>query len=189
MTFAKRFETKKSFKNNAGGAYNAARRLGVLDKVTAHMKDGRKKLWTRIGLFREAKKYTNRTAFRSGSYGAYEAAKRLGCYEDVTAHMNRCVKWTEDNIKKEALRYDTKKKFFDMAQPAYNAAKRLGIFDDVTDHMSKERYNCKVANDEARSVDNVKSIYNSTKANSMWIIERKRIDDELQEDKFIYNAF
>lgn len=142
ITFAKRFETKKCFKDNAGGAYNAARRLGVMDAACAHMKDGRAPyLWTKRKLIYEAKKYKTKMEFKRGSSGAYQAAIRQGVYNDVTKHM--CT----------------------------------AVLDQV------------VINREAKEVDDVKSIYNGRGTDSLWIAERNRSDEKLQEDNFIYNAF
>ena len=112
---ALKYSTRNEFNKKSNGAYYGARRLGILEDVTAHMerptRPTRPTKWTELAIREEALKYSTRNEFKKASNGAYTAARRLGIYEEVTSHMvcgakvasykNR--KWTEQVIREEAL--------------------------------------------------------------------------------------
>ena len=83
---AKKYKIKKEFYCKSGGAYNVARKLGILDEVCSHMFCGRKK-WTKETIQKEAKKYKTRSEFYLKSGGAYFAARKLGILDEVYSHM------------------------------------------------------------------------------------------------------
>jgi len=85
-----RHETWKDFRNHDGGAYNAARDLGILDEIGKHLKNiqASQGQWQTLeNLSREAKKYTERKKFARGSPGAYGAAFDMNVLDEICAHM------------------------------------------------------------------------------------------------------
>ena len=82
---ALKYSTKIDFSKNSASAYEAARRLGIYDEVTAHMTS--KFEWTAAMIKEEAQKHTTRNDFIKSSESAVKAARRLGIYDEVTSHM------------------------------------------------------------------------------------------------------
>lgn len=82
---AQKYATRLEFAKNSKSAYNAAKRIGVFDEITAHMP--KPKEWTQDELELEAKKYNTITDFQNKSKGAYLKAYRLGILKDITKHM------------------------------------------------------------------------------------------------------
>ena len=94
---AKKYKTRKEFDVKAGGAYYAARKLGILDEVCSHMVCGQTR-WTIEAIKKEAKKYKTRSEFSAKTNGAYGAARKLDILDEVCSHMQapefhkkRCV--------------------------------------------------------------------------------------------------
>ena len=111
---ALKYETRKDFCVNSGSTYNAARKLGILDKVCSHMK--RKQVYNKKynleNITKEALKYNTKNEFRRKSNAYYSAMLRLDITDEVCSHMeviNR--RWTNIDLFSEALKYDTKSEF------------------------------------------------------------------------------
>jgi len=133
---AKKYEMRNCFKSGNESAYNAARRLGILDKVCSHMKHLHIS-WTYEMIGEEAKKYKTRNEFEKGSRGAYRAAKRRNILDEVCYHMTPVrISWTYEMIAEEAKKYQSRRKFYEGSRSAYNAASRRDILDDVCSHMT-----------------------------------------------------
>ena len=102
---ALKFKNKTDFIENSWGAYQAARNLGILDKVCAHMPKHRaipeerqpEFKWTPEKVREEALKYSNRDNFKEFSPGAWCAAQRSGTLSLVCSHM----KWGGSSSKPE----------------------------------------------------------------------------------------
>lgn len=84
---AKKYETRASFQKGSQAAYNAARRLGILDEVCAHTPI--RKSWDPDAIAAEALKYETRKKFSDGDFAAYQAARRHGILDEVCAHMEK----------------------------------------------------------------------------------------------------
>jgi hypothetical protein len=90
-------DSKGEFQTKFPGAYNAARKSGILDEVCSHIvrysnpsgssHSGFK--WPREKIEAEASKYTNRTQFQYKSGGAYKAALRGNLLDEVCKHMGK----------------------------------------------------------------------------------------------------
>lgn len=134
---ASKHTTRKEFEKEDRKAYVAARRLGILDEVCAHMEPVRES-WDRNRVTTEASKYTTRIAFYKGSPKAYGAAHRNRWLEEVCTHMGAVREsWDRDRVAAEAMKYQTRKEFEKGSGRAYRAARRLGILDEVCIHMPK----------------------------------------------------
>ena len=119
------YKTKTEFATKNQSAYNAARRLGILNKVTSHM----------IGRIIISKEYTKKVALQcktTGEFlkkyqGAYVFAKNNNMFDIVTKHMTGKVnKWNKENIIKEAKKYNS---YYDFKENslAFRKAKQLNF--------------------------------------------------------------
>ena len=86
---AAKFTTRGDFRKGASGAYQAARKRGLLDQICSHMapsKTGKK--WNKAATSLEASKYLHRSDFENGSSGAYDAALKNSWLDEVCCHMS-----------------------------------------------------------------------------------------------------
>jgi len=134
---SKKYNKLKDFQKQSGGAFSAARKLGMLNELTWLSKENRlpKGYWkNKKNIMAEAKKYKTKEEFQKGNLTAFLAAHKYGYMEDMTWLVKRKQHkwgyWTYENIKQEAIKYDTKTQFFKGNQTAYRAALKLGIIDD-----------------------------------------------------------
>jgi DNA repair protein RadD len=133
------YSSRKVFQDESSGAYDVARRLGVLDKACAHMAALRQS-WTEESIAAEAIKYSTRGMFEAGNSSAYYAAFRLGVLDKVCAHMAALTKsWDEKSVAVEALKYVNRKSFRVGSSGAYVAARRFGVLDKICAHMTAVR--------------------------------------------------
>jgi hypothetical protein len=141
---AAKFATRSAFMRQAGSAYGAAVKLGILGTVCCHMQPSFVRQWTDAKIHAEAAKYTKVIDFYRGSMNAYEAAQRWGIFDRVCAHMLPRKKptgyWTEATIRAAAAQYRTRSAFYDGNTGAATAAKRLGIYEVVCAHMPKSAW-------------------------------------------------
>lgn len=133
------FESITDFMNRESGAYDAARDLGIMDKVK-ELIPSKKRTWTNEELHIEALKYDRRSEFREGSPKAYNVAFKRGILDEICSHMHGKRSWKNiDDIRKEALKYDLISDFIAKSPGAYNAARKLEIVDDVCKHMRNRK--------------------------------------------------
>ena len=104
---AKKFKRRTDFRKLENGAYNAARRLGILDIACVHMQAIVKPVgyWSKERVLKEAKKFKTREAFNEKCTGGYQAAYRLKIHKEAFAHMTS---------KKIGHGYWTKSKVFEL---------------------------------------------------------------------------
>jgi len=89
---ALKYTKRDDFQKRSSGAYAAARRLKILDKVCSHMtyqKQLPNGYWNLKTITKEAQKYYSRSKFCKENNSAYNAAKRLNILENVCSHMLR----------------------------------------------------------------------------------------------------
>ena len=82
---AKKYETRKKWQKNSGGAYNAARRNKWLDECYKHMK--KRNSWTKENCIKDAKKYNTITDWFKKSSGAYTTARKKKWLDECCEHM------------------------------------------------------------------------------------------------------
>jgi len=88
---ALRYKTRSEFQRCSVSAYNAARRLRILDEVCKHM-TAVLKTHTLQSITAEAFRYKTRLEFQRCSKSAYNAARRLGILDEVCKHMPKRAK-------------------------------------------------------------------------------------------------
>jgi hypothetical protein len=90
---ANKCESRTEFSQRFSGAYQQARKRGLLDKVCSHMVRRTKPMyyWTRERLQAVAKKYEYRNDFYTTEPTAYNRASQLGLLDEVCAHMKRPI--------------------------------------------------------------------------------------------------
>jgi hypothetical protein len=134
------YKTRSVFQKGSPRAYDAARRLGIMDQVCSHMPKLILQSHTADSIAAEALKYETRYAFRKGSHNAYNAAQRRGIMDKVCAHMKPVQQsHTTESVAAEALKYETRKAFEKGSPGAHAAAQRLGIYEQVCAHMTPAR--------------------------------------------------
>ena len=82
---ALKYNTRISFQRGSAGAYNVARRKGILDDICSHMT--RQTKWTYENLKEEAIKYKTKSSFLNENASAYLTAYNLGILDDICSHM------------------------------------------------------------------------------------------------------
>jgi hypothetical protein len=82
------YKSRMEFRWANQGAYATVVRLGLLDKICAHMTrpPSEKLIWTPESISEVAKKYSTRMEFRNAHLGAYTAASQLGIIDQIFNH-------------------------------------------------------------------------------------------------------
>ena len=101
---AQNYEYKSDFRINEPMAYNRARYLGILKKVTRGMKDKLKRhprgYWTKCRCIKAVSKCKTLNEFRLKCKGAYGASKTNGWFEEITKTLPRHTGFSkEDQIR------------------------------------------------------------------------------------------
>ena len=137
---AAQYETRSAWSRADRSAYEAARALGLLDAVCAHMTGPRRPL-TLEHIRASAAKHRRRSDWKQADPSAYLAAAKRGVLDHVCAHMQpvppRNLPRSIEEIKASAARYQSRIAWRRGDPAAYHAAKRRGLFDDVCAHMPR----------------------------------------------------
>lgn len=137
---SKKYSNRTEFKKKAHRAYDAARKLGLLEEmVWLEKKQHTKGYWKiKENVFRESRKYDDKPSFKKGNPSAYVAAYKYGYIDEMTwlvkQKQHKKGYWTYDNIEEEAVKYDTKTDFKNGCYAAYRMALKLGVIDDFFTH-------------------------------------------------------
>ena len=141
-TEARKFTTKKAFKELSPEAFRGSVRNGWLDEVCSHMMLLDTRAWEELTMEdcrRKAARYSSRVAFSKGSKRAYETSRRNGWLDEVCSHIVPTHLpmgyWTFDRCKESALNFDTRKEFLKGCGGGYDAAKRNNWLDTLCGHM------------------------------------------------------
>lgn len=141
---ALKYKTRKEFSIKNASAYNAARRMKILDAVCKHMKAKAVPLSDKL-IEAEAKKYNSRFEFQKKSRRAYMIALRNSTLDSICSHMETINNnWTKDSILKEMKKYSSRKDFMKKSKNAYNAALRLGMLKEINLILGREREPCTI---------------------------------------------
>ena len=138
----KKYKTRSKFQKGSSGAYDAARRLGILNQICKHIPKytgaNWNIKWTYKNLCKEALKYKTRSKFQKGSSGAYDAAHKKNILDSICKHMIEVRhKWTDEELRQEALKYKTRNVFAKTSTCAYQLCQQRGLLDKVCSHMPK----------------------------------------------------
>lgn len=82
---ALKYTTRKDFQEGSGGAYNAAKKMGLIDTICAHMPRTNKPAgyWTKDQCIKEARKNKTMSEFRKNCPSAFSIAWRNGWIDDI----------------------------------------------------------------------------------------------------------
>lgn len=82
---ALKYASKRSFLEGCSGAYCAARKMGLLDAICAHMKKVNKPAgyWTKVRCLKEAKKNRSMSEFRKNCPSAFNISWRNGWIDEI----------------------------------------------------------------------------------------------------------
>jgi hypothetical protein len=140
---ALKYKIRKDFENSSKGAYLAAQRLHILDRICSHMTNLKHTKYTKEDLFQIAIKYKTKIEFIKDNNSAYVSACKLKILDEICSHMKPLLHkpYKKEEIGKEASKYKTRAEFKSKNHSIYKAAKRLGILDEVCSHMPIHIYN------------------------------------------------
>lgn len=160
---AKKYKKRNYFITGSRGAYDAARKLDILDEICSHME--KRFIWTEELLIKEAKKYKRRTVFKKNKDGAYKKAVKLNILDKICSHMeivgNRMERYLysfefPDKSVYVGLTYDYKKRYIQ-----HMTSNKIIIYKTEklghTFVMYNELYSYKnVGSEEKKLIDNYK---------------------------------
>ena len=140
---ALKYNAKTDFIKKSSGAYQAAWKLKILDKVCQHMNGNIS--WTDEEIFFETSKHSTKKDFYTKNPSAYNAALRRGIlnkvcsnmpkHKDISGKNNPNFKHTREQLMMEALKFHTRTEFYRNSPNSYEAALRTDILDEVCSHM------------------------------------------------------
>ena len=84
---ALKYTSRSKFEHENLGAYSAALKLEIMNKICAHMTLLCRKKYSLKNIQYEAQKYSKRVDFKNYSSGAYQAAKSKKILDEVCQHM------------------------------------------------------------------------------------------------------
>jgi len=149
---ALKYSQNKDFVKNSSGAYQAAKRSGILKIIRSHMikphplkgKNHPNFMYTNEYLAEVASKYIKKEDFLKYDKKIYNAASARGILKQICKHTIRKkisrenhsqFKWTIEKIQEEAYKYTKRDEFKKSSGGAWSAAQNLGILDEVCNHM------------------------------------------------------
>jgi len=150
---ALRYKSKTAFSKQSGSAYNAARRLGILNDVCSHMGIIRKKC-TLESIAAEASTHSSRSEFKKNHPYYYAVSRKLGILDKVCSHMGdkknqpHSIKYLKDI----ASKCDSIKEFEVCYPNEYAAIKRRKLINEIfsnTERLWAEKWNVISVKEEA----------------------------------------
>jgi hypothetical protein len=134
---AKKYNRLQDFRTQDYNAFQWAKKQGVLNQITSHMKRDRLPI-TREQILDLLKGYTNLSDFIRDYPNEYRRAKYHN-WEDLFDALERDREvWTPEKIRDLAKKYQFPSDFKKNEPNAYDSAGRLGIYQDVTSHMKRK---------------------------------------------------
>lgn len=129
---ARKYKTRKGFRDKSSQAYTVARKNGWLDDYT--WLERLSVFLTRERCFDEAKKCKTRKEFQDKCGSAYRVALKNGWLDDYTWFVSplKTTKWTRDLCYDEAGKYKSRDEFCKNSKGAYAAAHKNGWMSDYT---------------------------------------------------------
>lgn len=126
---ARKYHSKKEFRQNVGGAYNHAYANSWLKEMTWLQATPKKIKWTHDKVIEESHKYNYKGEFCNGSPGAYKVAKDNGWLEEmpwIKEKRKPSNYWTKSRVFEVSHNYTNKKAFESKDKTAYWWANRMG---------------------------------------------------------------
>ena len=152
---AQKYEYKSDFRENEPMAYDRARYLGILHKVTKRMKDKLKRkprgFWNKEKCIKAVGKCKGLNEFRVRFVGAYKSAKANGWFDEITKDLPKHSGFTKEECRLDALNYKVRKEWETKSHATFWCAKQNGWLNDLTTHMKKKNYyNKQICQDTAK---------------------------------------
>lgn len=137
---ALKYNTRSSFRKNAGGAYHAAHKIGFLDEICSHMPKQRKKgFWSKAECRKRALLYKFKKDFKEYDPIAYQKAHSKGWLNEICAHMEEIIKpanhWHKEKCAECAFECSSRSEFKKRFNSAYIASRKNGWIDEICSHM------------------------------------------------------
>ena len=136
---AKKYTSVTEFQKGSGGAFNSARRLGIMDEFTWFEK--KEKLpfcyWKdKEHCIEESKKYTSKKEFQDKNQSAYWASLKYGYLDEMTWLVKRKstprnILNNKDLVMEEGKKYSSRVEFKKNNRSFYEAAIRYGFIKDM----------------------------------------------------------
>ena len=137
------------WQKNESGAYGAAKKLGIFEKVTSHMtKKVRKKFYKKYtdnDISADALKYNTPKEWEENSTSIYNIASQRGLLKKVSSHMTRKIVpkgyWTKEKIKEIFIKFKSKSEWYKNHPSSYHAAIKLRLMnsEEIIRHFTKEK--------------------------------------------------
>jgi superfamily II DNA or RNA helicase len=128
---ALKYNTRGEFAIKNQSAYNAAKRLNILDDVCKHMTD---RFFITHDYCKEiAKNYSDKTSFMNEHKSIYAYARKHNIWEKITSHIKEETnnKWNNENITKVAKKCKSFYDFIDNYPYAYRKAKNKNLLNEL----------------------------------------------------------
>jgi hypothetical protein len=142
---ALKYPDRKKFFIGSGGAYHAAKRMGIFEEVCAHMPKNKSIgkpppsfKWTKEKVAEEALKYDTKIDFKNKSAGAYHVALQKKWIKEICGHMSPLLEsYTVELLMDIFKDCKTKKEAYAKNKKAYGAVRRRKIQNTVFAHIPK----------------------------------------------------
>jgi hypothetical protein len=136
---AKKYTSVTEFQKGSGGAFNAARRLGIMDEFTWFEKKERLPFgyWKdKEHCMEEAKKYTSKKEFQNKNQSAYWASLKYEYLDEMPwlakrKSTPRNILNNKDLVMEESKKYSSRVEFMKNNRSFYSAALRNGWLDEM----------------------------------------------------------
>jgi len=136
-----KYKSRGEFRLKSQAAYEAAKRLHILESACSHMCVLRRNPFSREEVRRIARKHTAVSDFYKRDNSAYCAAQRFGILKEVCAGMQRQRQppgyWTDKLLAQVARRFKSRNEFYHGNLAAYKAAHKRGLLDAICTHMMR----------------------------------------------------
>lgn len=157
MLEVSKYKSLYSWKKNQEGAYKAAKRLGLIEKICKTFgwkykpnSKKRKKIgfWTLERCIEESKKYMSKNEWKTKSRGSYSAASKNKWTDKCCGHMKTGLYapikptnyWTFEKCIEEAKKYTAKADWRKASRGSHEAAYKNGWMEKCTEHMIVSKY-------------------------------------------------
>ena len=139
ISVAQNYDFKSDFRKNEPTAYNKARYLGILSKVTEHMKEIHKKkpggYWIKERCVAKAIELGALSELSKHGNGAYQAIKRNGWLDEIRTIIGRRKPLTKEECQEIANGFKNSRAWEKGHKRSFMTAKRNGWLEELRAHM------------------------------------------------------
>lgn len=135
----KKHKNRYQLKKNNPSAFNAAKKMGILDDLYPEKGAFRNEPYTFEEVKEKVKQYDTKTQLKEAEPYLYRFINKNNNYKEVLPEHVIHEPWEEDDIKAVAKNHDNRMDFKHLEVSAYNSAKRKGLLEEVCAHMKKSQ--------------------------------------------------